>query len=247
MEKDKGSSCVPFLTKESLSTLDDGMWLDDIVMDIVLRSVHDELGRHKRRKSLIYPVHFYTKLQNSGFSGVIDWTKNEGIFRKDYLLIVENYLGNHWRLLIVCFPGNEEGEHIKRGRKLVQRRRHCILMLDSRSQQLSDSMDVFQNIRSYLTEMWKHTRKTPWIFSAESMPALNLKVPGQQANMSECGIFMLLYAEHFLKDPPKELSSEVDCTSWFTLADAFSWRAQIRDNMRSSLEGVFVYFLMNIK
>lgn len=31
---------------------------------------------------------------------------------------------------------------------------------------------------------------------------------------------------------------ELDCTSWFTLADAFSRRAQIRDKMQSSLEGV---------
>ncbi|XP_016126190.1 sentrin-specific protease 3-like [Sinocyclocheilus grahami] len=93
MEKDTGSFGVLLLTKESLATLDDGMWLNDIVMDIVLRSVHDELGRHKRRKSLIYPVHFYTKLKNSGFSGVVNWTKHEDIFRKDYLLIVENALG----------------------------------------------------------------------------------------------------------------------------------------------------------
>ncbi len=28
------------------------------------RSDHDELGRHKSRKSLIYPVHFYTKFKN---------------------------------------------------------------------------------------------------------------------------------------------------------------------------------------
>ncbi|XP_048062073.1 probable ubiquitin-like-specific protease 2A [Megalobrama amblycephala] len=176
------------------------MWLNDIVMDIVLRSVHDELGRHKRQKSLIYPVHFYNKLKNSGFSGVINWTKHEDIFRKDYLLIVENVLGNHWRLMIVYFPGNEEVEHIKRGRKLVQSRRPCILMLDSQSGQVSDSMDVFQNIRSYLTEMWKNTRKTPRIFSAESMPALKLRVPEQQGNTSECGIFVLLnFIIKFLK------------------------------------------------
>ncbi|KAL1249107.1 hypothetical protein QQF64_022425, partial [Cirrhinus molitorella] len=37
-------------------------------------------------------------------------------------------------------------------------------------------------------------------------------------------------------DPPKELTDELDCTSWFTLTDAFSKRAQIRDKMRSSLE-----------
>ncbi|XP_059400019.1 sentrin-specific protease 7-like [Carassius carassius] len=138
--------------------------------------------------------------------------------------------------MVVCFAGNKEVEHIKRGRKLVQRRRPCILMLDSQSEQVSDSMDVFQNIRSYLTEMWKNTRKTPRIFSADSMPALKLRVPEQQGNTSECGIFVLLYAEYFLKDPPKELINELDCTSWFTLADAFSRRAQIRDKMQSSLE-----------
>ncbi|XP_016355573.1 uncharacterized protein LOC107698946 [Sinocyclocheilus anshuiensis] len=84
--------------------------------------------------------------------------------------------------------------------------------------------------------MWKNTRKTPRIFSADSMPALKLRVPEQQGNTSECGIFVLLYAENLLKDPPKELINELDCTSWFTLADAFSRRAQIRDKMQSSLE-----------
>ncbi|ROL46135.1 hypothetical protein DPX16_23801 [Anabarilius grahami] len=68
------------------------------------------------------------------------------------------------------------------------------------------------------------------------MPALKLRVPEQQGNTSECDIFVLLYAEKFLKDPPKELINELDCTFWFTLADAFSRRAQIRDKMRSSLE-----------
>jgi len=33
------------------------------------------------------------------------------------------FFRNHWRLMIVCFPGNEEVEHIKKGRKLVQKRR----------------------------------------------------------------------------------------------------------------------------
>ncbi|KAG1932154.1 hypothetical protein F2P79_021247, partial [Pimephales promelas] len=61
-EKDKGSFRVPLL-KESLATLDDGMWLNDIVMDIALRSVHEELRWHIRRKSFIYPVYFYTKLK----------------------------------------------------------------------------------------------------------------------------------------------------------------------------------------
>ncbi|RXN22466.1 sentrin-specific protease 7 [Labeo rohita] len=236
MENEKGSFGVPILTKESLATLDDGMWLDDIVMDIQLRSVHDELGPHKRRKSLIYPVHFYTKLKASGFTDVISWTKHEDIFRKDYLLIVENVLGIHWRLIIVCFPGNEEVEYIKKGGKMFQRKRPCILMLDSQSVQVSDSMEVFQNIRSYLTAMRNNTQKKPRIFSADSMPALKVQVPQQQGNSSECGIFVLLYAKHFLNDPPKELIDELDCTSWFTLTDAFSTRAKIRDTMRSSLE-----------
>lgn len=110
-----------------------------------------------------------------------------------YLYCLFMFFRNHWRLMIVCFPGNEEVEHIKRGRKLVQSRRQicmlhwgnyiryycpygimlllliiyltfiifnfsvfnqlcctfrpCILMLDSQSGQVSDSMDVFQNIR----------------------------------------------------------------------------------------------------
>ncbi|XP_056587065.1 uncharacterized protein LOC130407815 isoform X2 [Triplophysa dalaica] len=208
MEEKKGVFGVPSLTEESLVTLNDGMWLDDIVMDIQL----------------------------SGYTDVIRWTKHEDIFRKDYLLIVENVLGNHWRLMIVCFPGNEEVEYIKRGRRLVQRKRPCILMLDSRPVEVSDSMEVFQNIRSYLTEMWKNTKQKPRIYSADSMPALKVQVPEQQGNSSECGLFVLLYAEHFLNDPPKELINELDCTSWFTLADAFSKRAQIRDKMQSCLE-----------
>lgn len=143
--------------------------------------------------------------------------------------------------MIVCFPGNEEVEYIKRGRKLVQRKRPCILMLDSRPVQVSDSMEVFQNIRSYITEMWKNTKQKPRIFSADSMPALKVRVPEQQGNISECGIFVLLYAEHFLNDPPKELIDELDCKSWFTLADAFSKRAQTRDKMRSCLVVLIIF------
>lgn len=46
--------------------------------------------------------------------------------------------------------------------------------------------------------MWKNTKQKPRIYSADSMPALKVQVPGQQENSSECGLFVLLYAEHFL-------------------------------------------------
>ncbi|KAG9273245.1 putative ubiquitin-like-specific protease 2A isoform X1 [Astyanax mexicanus] len=238
MEKGKRTFEAPSLTENSLATLDDGQWLDDVVLDIQMRSIYNRLGPHRRRKSLIYPVFFYTKLQSCGCKAVISWTKHEDIFQKDYLLIVENVLGVHWRLLIVCFPGKHEVETIKMGRKWVQTKRPCILMLDSQFVNVKESMEVFQNIRSYLTEMWKSMGRKTRVFSPDTMPALKVHVPGQQGNTSECGIFVLMHAEYFLNDPPKQLINELDCTSWFTLNEAFSRRRQIRDEMRRSLKAL---------
>ncbi|XP_051513914.1 uncharacterized protein LOC127417753 isoform X2 [Myxocyprinus asiaticus] len=83
--------------------------------------------------------------------------------------------------------------------------------------------------------MWNNTRKKPRVFSADSMPALRVRVPEQQGNSSECGIYVLLYAEQFLNDPPKELVNELDCTSWFI------WLMHFEGVHRSGIKCVAVW------
>ncbi|XP_024858834.1 sentrin-specific protease 7-like isoform X3 [Kryptolebias marmoratus] len=85
-------------------------------------------------------------------------------------------------------------------------KRPCILVMDSLK--LSYHENVCRLIRDYLQVEWEVRRKTPRLFSCDSMRSCSCRVP-QQDNSSDCGLYLLQ-------------------TPWCTLTSRCDWRAGSR-------------------
>ncbi|KAM8904337.1 sentrin-specific protease 7-like isoform 3-T4 [Spinachia spinachia] len=163
------------------------------------------------------------------------WTRHVDIFTKDFLFVPVNQEA-HWYLAVVCFPGLEDVHYraFQRARgvsKLTagkasslglrpqqppecteqswQRdtvlRRPCILVMDSLK--LSGHENVCRLLRDYLQVEWEVRRGTPpRLFTSDNVRSSSCRVP-QQDNSSDCGVYLLQYAESFLQvTPPSDQS-----------------------------------------
>ncbi|KAH3760867.1 Peptidase C48 [Pelomyxa schiedti] len=131
---------------------------------------------------------FFKKLQlrNDTDKSLRKWTKHVQLYEKKFLIIPVNHT-NHWCVTIACMPnsGFEESP--------------CLVLLDS----CRDLYEPYHNnigrlITGYLENDWKvsHPEATP--------PKFSLYVPHvpQQNNGSDCGVYMLLFLDHFLREAP---------------------------------------------
>ncbi|XP_026217739.1 sentrin-specific protease 7-like isoform X2 [Anabas testudineus] len=154
------------------------------------------------------------------------WTRHVDIFTKDFLFVPVNQEA-HWYLVVVCFPGLEEvqfeefqsrtGASEREAGKTsafslssqqspectqqgCQRdtvlKRPCILVMDSLK--LSYHENVCRLLREYLQVEWEVRRGTPRLFTSDNMKSSNCRVPLQD-NSSDCGLYLLQYAESFLQ------------------------------------------------
>jgi hypothetical protein len=76
----------------------------------------------------------------------------------------------------------------------------CILIFDSL---MSPHYGVIRTLREYLQEEWnvrKAAHDGPREFTKDSCPGANVRCP-QQTNFSDCGVYVLQYAESFFKSP----------------------------------------------
>lgn len=58
-------------------------------------------------------------------------------------------------------------------------------------------------VRSYLQVEWEVRRGTARLFTPDTMRSSNCRVP-QQDNSSDCGLYLLQYAESFLQVPHRQ-------------------------------------------
>ncbi|XP_076849562.1 uncharacterized protein LOC143497847 isoform X3 [Brachyhypopomus gauderio] len=215
---------------DSLATLDDNQWIDDVILELEFRNIYSSLRPPLQRKTYFFPVLFGNKLERSSqgdYNEAISWVKAGRIFSREYLFMCQHVNGNHWRLLIICFPGLDPLETKKQGKA-----RPCILILDSL--QRSGGNETICNIRGFLSAAWEQTHKTPRSFA--SLPAISVTVP-QQSGSTECGIFVILFARRFLEDLPIDVSKDIiDKSHWFTMEDAKTARKELKENILSSCE-----------
>lgn len=71
-------------------------------------------------------------------------------------------------------------------------------------------------LRDYLTCEYaaKYPDKPPKIFNASVLPSSTVKVP-QQNNLTDCGLYVLQYVEHFFSDPIVDFSLPIKRMNWF--------------------------------
>lgn len=171
------------------------------------------------------------------------WTRNVDIFSKDFLFIPVNQ-ECHWFLVLVCFPGLEQSrvepfspgsDVIKSGfglrsqtppectqkgcGKTTVLQRPVLLVMDSLK--LSHHENVTRLIRDYLWAEWQVQRGSKRLFSSVTLKSFNCRVP-QQDNSSDCGLYLLQYAQVFLQNPVVDFEFPVRLETWFP-------RQQIRD------------------
>ncbi|XP_030607888.1 sentrin-specific protease 7b isoform X2 [Archocentrus centrarchus] len=181
------------------------------------------------------------------------WTRHVDIFTKDFLFVPVNQEA-HWYLVVVCFPGLEEARYEefqsragKSGaagtpnssltsqqppecseqgwKKDTVLKRPCILVMDSLK--LSYHDNVCRLIRDYLQVEWEVHRKSPRLFTSDSMKSFNCRVP-QQDNSSDCGLYLLQYVESFLQNPVVHFDLPLRLESWFPRQRVRQKRQEIR-------------------
>uniref|UniRef100_UPI0037E7E45B sentrin-specific protease 7b n=1 Tax=Semicossyphus pulcher TaxID=241346 RepID=UPI0037E7E45B len=182
------------------------------------------------------------------------WTRHVDIFTKDFLFVPVNQEA-HWFLVVVCFPALEEVEYVEfqsptggseesagkpslslraqhppdctqqgRQRDTVLKR-PCILIMDSLK--LSYRENVCRLLRDYLQVEWEVRRGTPRLFTSDSMRSSNCRVP-QQDNSSDCGLYLLQYAESFLQNPVVHFDLPLRLDNWFPRQRVRQKREEIR-------------------
>uniref|UniRef100_T2M6I8 Sentrin-specific protease 7 n=1 Tax=Hydra vulgaris TaxID=6087 RepID=T2M6I8_HYDVU len=113
-----GSGGIP-ITNEDLLCLQDGTYLNDIIIDFYLKYIFDNiLTSQQKERTYIFNSYFYKRLTQKQspkpnpvqmHDQVKKWTRNVDIFEKDFVVIPINE-HSHWFLAIICFPGSTKND-----------------------------------------------------------------------------------------------------------------------------------------
>ncbi|XP_076022069.1 sentrin-specific protease 7b isoform X2 [Genypterus blacodes] len=115
------------VTKEDLDCLDNGEFLNDVIIDFYLKYLLLEgVGGAVAERSHVFSSFFFKQLSRRRAAGEDDapsvpdrhtrhqrvktWTRHVDIFTKDFLFVPVNQEA-HWYLVVVCFPGLEEAQY----------------------------------------------------------------------------------------------------------------------------------------
>uniref|UniRef100_A0A668UQK2 Ubiquitin-like protease family profile domain-containing protein n=1 Tax=Oreochromis aureus TaxID=47969 RepID=A0A668UQK2_OREAU len=233
------------VTKEDLACLDAGEFLNDVIIDFYLKYLLLEgVGSSVAERSHVFSSFFYKQLsrrdRHTRHQRVKTWTRHVDIFTKDFLFVPVNQEA-HWYLVVVCFPGLEEARYEEFQRRAGELtwflsqwlNESCLvaLVMFSRASLMGTRRLVFA-LFSYLQVEWEVRRKSPRLFTSDTMKSFNCKVP-QQDNSSDCGLYLLQYVESFLQNPVVHFDIPLRLESWFPRQRARQKRDEIRSLIMS--------------
>lgn len=239
------------ISKRDVDLLQPEIFINDTIIDFYMKYLKNEIPPQERLRFHFFNSFFFRKLADldknpsSAFDGkaafqrVRKWTRKVNIFEKDYIFIPVNY-NLHWSLLVICYPGevgNFNDENVEKSLKVP-----CILHMDSIR---GSHMGLKDLIQSYLLEEWKERHKE----ASEDISSkflnlrfLSLELP-QQENCSDCGLFLLHYAELFIAESPANFNpftiNKFDNflkPNWFVPAEASLKRVHIQRLIYELLE-----------
>ncbi|XP_035768537.1 sentrin-specific protease 7b [Neolamprologus brichardi] len=176
------------------------------------------------------------------------WTRHVDIFTKDFLFVPVNQEA-HWYLVVVCFPGLEEAryeEFQRRAGKSGAVGKPNSSLVSQQPPVSSYTVIAFSVVTvthraaglkvfalfSYLQVEWEVRRKSPRLFTSDTMKSFNCRVP-QQDNSSDCGLYLLQYVESFLQNPVVHFDIPLRLESWFPRQRARQKRDEIRSLIMS--------------
>ncbi|EFO27069.1 Ulp1 protease [Loa loa] len=181
------------------------------------------------------------------YKGVRTWTKNVDIFNADYIVvpIVEDI---HWYLAIITFPRYsivnrvpETTNHKENSVIPKSLRKTCIILLDS----LADAADMKRKLtvpvlREYLVCEYEDKRKlkdgnTKYFAKELIEKIVPFPVP-QQRNYTDCGLFLLKFAECFLLKPPSFITRNDSFRRWYPNFTIRGMRRTILTKLKSACD-----------
>ncbi|XP_074279435.1 putative ubiquitin-like-specific protease 2A isoform X7 [Silene latifolia] len=210
----KGERDAVSVRKSDVDLLLPDVFINDTIIDFYITYLKNGIPHERRDNFHFFSCFFFRKLADldknpssvfdgkAAFQRVQRWTRKINIFEKDYIFIPVNY-NLHWSLIILCHPGevaNFNDENINEALKVP-----CILHMDSIRGSHAGLKDHFQ---SYLLEEWKERQKETSedvYLKFLDLRFLSLELP-QQENYSDCGLFLLHYAELFINEAPQNFS-----------------------------------------
>ncbi|RLV85231.1 Ubiquitin-like-specific protease 1 [Meyerozyma sp. JA9] len=159
------------ITARDLSTLSDGQWLNDNVIDFYFNLFTNS-------NVFGWTTHFYTTLKERGYAGVARWAKRKkvDVTSKDLILVPINIMGTHWALAV------------------VDNRNKQFQYFDSLSSH--GNPQALQLLRQYMSAE-AEKQKSPIDYSTFKISPSE-KAP-QQSNGYDCGVFMCTCAKFLAK------------------------------------------------
>ncbi|KAK2883762.1 hypothetical protein Q8A67_017399 [Cirrhinus molitorella] len=112
------------VTNEDLHCLNDGEFLNDVIIDFYLKYLFlEKLKKEDAVRSHVFSSFFYKRLNQRERRNAVDtsslpiqkrkhnrvktWTRHVDLFQKDFIFVPINESA-HWYLAIICFPGLEK-------------------------------------------------------------------------------------------------------------------------------------------
>ena len=250
-----GINCITIIV-DDMNRLDEGQFLNDSIIDFYLRYILIE-DRSLRGvdKTFVYSSFFYRKLTTRSthhpvpFDRVKKWTSKVDVFTLDFLIIPINEHA-HWYLAIILFPGrlldaadkmsvgevpvddaivlDSEQDHVESGSPKLDTTTYVIIC-DSLGQSRPGAI---RHLKEYLVALVKDRKPDADVqLLKQSIKGMRANLP-QQPNYCDCGVYILQYVEHFLKDPylfaPKLIERSKELEEWFKPRDISNKRMIIR-------------------
>ncbi|VDK55474.1 unnamed protein product [Anisakis simplex] len=227
--------------------------LNDVIIDFFLKHIHYESIPLERRSSVfVFNSFFYGKLSNcnggipphsavarskwimSNYKSVRNWTKNVDLFSKEYIVVPINE-DIHWYLAIIVHPSaaievpnaieaNDESQK--------KRRRKTYIIWNLFCRKLTAAV-----LREYLECEYNDKRKQKAVdgerFAKELVEKITPRELPQQRNYTDCGLFLLKYAECFLVNPPQLITQSDSFLRWYPRFTIKNMRSAILDKVKS--------------
>lgn len=217
--------------------------LNDTIIEFYLKYIHNCLVPVERRdKVYIFTTFFYSRLTQAppngrpnvtpatrhkrlrdNYQSLKSWTKKIDIFSMDYIIvpICEDI---HWFLAIVVNPyaGIKTLKAETPSDSPVQNSTNqtdgpFLILLDSLVDPFDDKDNLIKdNLAEYLYLEYSHKKKDEKCYFERR--SLNIVVPAsipQQKNYIDCGVFLLQFAELFLKTPPRTIAQNSSFQKWY--------------------------------
>lgn len=164
------------ITARDLSTLRDGCWLNDNVIDFYL-SLVTELNS----EVFCWTTHFFTTLKSRGYQGVARWARRKkvNLLEKKKVIVPINIMSTHWALAVV---DNEAT---------------TITYYDSLAS--SGNIGALEILSMYMSKEAERLQTSAPAYSLSP----NVKTP-QQLNGFDCGVFTCTTAKYVSRN--KDLS-----------------------------------------